>query len=50
MAVLCGLKDFQPNDILRAVFTAGMNQETNGIYQKFVDFGAKDAFFIRKKL
>lgn len=45
MAVLCGLKDFQPNGILRAVFTAGMNQDTNGIYQKFVDAGAKDAFW-----
>ena len=45
MAVLCGLKDFQPNGILRAVLTAGMNQDTNGIYQKFVDAGAKDAFW-----
>lgn len=45
MAVLCGLKDFQPNGIFRAVFTAGMNQNTNGIYQKFVDVGAKDAFW-----
>jgi len=45
MTVLCGLKDTQPNAIIRSVFTAGMNQETNGIYQKFVDFGAKDAFW-----
>lgn len=45
MAVLCGLKDFQTNGIIRSVFTAGMNQDTNGIYQKFVDFGAKDAFW-----
>lgn len=45
MAVLCGLKDTQPNTIIRAVFAGGMNQETNPIYQKFVDFGAKDAFW-----
>ncbi|MDO4549974.1 MAG: BREX-1 system phosphatase PglZ type A [Planctomycetia bacterium] len=45
MAVLCGLKDFQPNGIIRSVFTAWMNQDTNDIYQKFVDFGAKDAFW-----
>lgn len=45
MAVLCGLKDTQPNAIIRTVFNAGMNQETNSIYQKFVDFGANDAFW-----
>jgi uncharacterized protein (TIGR02687 family) len=45
MTVLCGLKDAQPNAIIRAVFTAGMNQDTNVIYQKFVDFGAKEAFW-----
>ncbi|MEG2146506.1 MAG: BREX-1 system phosphatase PglZ type A [Lachnospiraceae bacterium] len=45
MAVLCGLKDTQPNAIIRTVFTAGINQDTNGIYQKFVDFGVNDAFW-----
>lgn len=45
MAAICGLKDSQPNNILRAVFNAGLNMKTNNIYQEFVSFGAKNAFW-----
>ncbi|MDO4570713.1 MAG: BREX-1 system phosphatase PglZ type A, partial [Planctomycetia bacterium] len=46
MAVLCGLKDIRPNGIIRSIFAAEMNQDTNNsIYQNFVDFGANGAFW-----
>lgn len=45
MAAICGLQNSQPNNILRAVFRAGLNVETNKIYQEFVNYGAKDAFW-----
>lgn len=45
MAAICGLQNSQPNNIIRAVFRAGLNVETNNIYQEFVNYGAKDAFW-----
>lgn len=45
MAVLCGVKNTQPNLLIRTVLRAGINQENNGIYQSFVKFGAKDIFW-----
>lgn len=45
MAAICGLQNSQPNNILRAVFRAGLNVEANSIYQEFVNYGAKDAFW-----
>ena len=45
MAAICGLKDAQPSSILRSVFRAGLNQDTNPIYQEFVNYGAKEAFW-----
>lgn len=45
MAAICGLKDAQPSNILRSVFRAGLNQDTNPIYQEFVNYGAKEAFW-----
>lgn len=45
MAVLCGVKDMQPNLLIRTVLRAGIEQENNGIYQSFVKFGAKDIFW-----
>lgn len=45
MAAICGLKDAQPNNILRSVFRAGLNQSENPIYQEFENYGAKEAFW-----
>ena len=46
MAALCGLKDASPNAIFRAVLSSGIDQESNEIYQKFVDYGASEAFWM----
>ena len=45
MAAICGLKDAQPNNILRSVFRAGLNQSENPIYQELENYGAKEAFW-----
>lgn len=45
MAAICGLKDAQPSKILRKVLLAGLNQDVNTIYQDFVLYGVKDAFW-----
>lgn len=45
MAVLCGLKDAQPDAIIRTVLAAGTVTEIKDIYQKLADYGAKDAFW-----
>ncbi len=36
MAAICGLKDAQPNMILRSVFQAGLDLNNNTVYQDFV--------------
>ena len=45
MATLCGNDDIQPNNIVRAVIRAGLDIETNDIYQSFVTYGADTAFW-----
>lgn len=45
MSALCGLSDLQPDGILWSVLRAGLDQESNGIYQSFVTYGARDAFW-----
>ena len=45
MAAICGLKDAQPNKILRSVFHAGMDLNNNTIYQDFVKYHADGAFW-----
>ena len=37
MAAICGLKDAQPNMILRSVFQAGLDLNHNTVYQDFVN-------------
>ncbi|HCR84982.1 MAG TPA: BREX-1 system phosphatase PglZ type A, partial [Lachnospiraceae bacterium] len=45
MAVLCGVKNTQPNLLIRTVLRAGIDAEKNSIYQSFVNLGAKDVFW-----
>lgn len=45
MAAICGLKDAQPNMILRSVFRAGLDLNNNAVYQDFVKYHADVAFW-----
>lgn len=45
MAAICGLKNAQPNRILRSVFRAGLDLNNNAIYQDFVKYHADGAFW-----
>ncbi len=45
MAAICGLKDAQPNLILRSVFRAGLDLNNNAVYQDFVKYHADGAFW-----
>lgn len=45
MAAICGLKDAQPNRILRSVFRAGLDLKNNTVYQDFEKYGADTAFW-----
>ncbi len=45
MAAICGLKDAQPNKILRSVFRSGLDLNHNAIYQDFVKYHADSAFW-----
>ena len=45
MAAICGLKDAQPNQILRCVFRAGLDLNNNAVYQDFVKYHADGAFW-----
>ena len=45
MAAICGLKDAQPNLILRSVFRAGLVLNSNAVYQDFVKYYADGAFW-----
>ncbi len=45
MAAICGLKNEQPNMILRSVFHAGLDLENNTVYQDFVKYHADGAFW-----
>ena len=45
MAVLAGLKDANPNTTIKAVLKNGLRMESNGVYQKFVNYGIDEAFW-----
>ncbi|CAI3582181.1 MULTISPECIES: BREX-1 system phosphatase PglZ type A [Clostridium] len=45
MAAVCGLKYAQPNAIIRAVFNAGLDIDTNDIYQNMVNYNIDNAFW-----
>ena len=45
MAAICGLKDAQPNMILRSVFRAGLDLNNNAVYQDFLKYNANSAFW-----
>ena len=45
MAAICGLKDAQPNQILRRVFHAGLDLNHNAVYQDFVKYHADGPFW-----
>lgn len=45
MAAICGLKNAQPNDIMQSIFRAGLNKNSNTLYQEFVNYGAENAFW-----
>lgn len=45
MAAICGIKDAQPNKIMRCVFHAGLDKSNNPVYQDFVNYGAQEAFW-----
>lgn len=46
MAAICGCSDFQPNSIIRAVMNAGLDIDTNDVYQSLVNYGAQNAFWV----
>ena len=45
MAAICGLKNPQPNQIIRSVFSAGLDVQNNAIYREFINYGSEDAFW-----
>ena len=45
MGAIAGVKQPQPNAIIKTVLEAGLELETNDIYQALVDYDAKDAFW-----
>ena len=45
MSAIAGVKQPQPNAIIKAVLEAGLDLEANEVYQSLVDYGAKDAFW-----
>src|SRR5699024_8395158 len=46
MAALSGCGSLQPGAVLRAVLDAGLDTETNSVYQSFVSYGADQAFWV----
>ena len=44
MAAICGVRELNPNQIIRAVLMNGLDAESNAIYQSMVNFGAQAAF------
>lgn len=46
MAAICGIEDFQPAEIIRAVLSQSLDLESNGIYQDFVKYGADKPFWV----
>ena len=46
MAALAGCNDIQPNKIIKAVISAGLDMDTNSIYQSFLTYGADKPFWV----
>lgn len=46
MAALSGCNSLQPSAVLRAALDAGLELETNSVYQSFVNYGADQAFWV----
>lgn len=46
MAALSGCSRLQPSAVLRAVLNAGLELETNSVYQSFANYGADHAFWV----
>lgn len=46
MAAICGVKDTQPNSIIRAVLKGGLDIETNTVYQALQSYDAKNPFWV----
>lgn len=46
MAAITGCSDTQPNSIIREVIRAGLDIETNSVYQGLVNYGAHKAFWV----
>ena len=46
MAALSGCSRLQPSEVLRAVLNAGLELETNSVYQSFANYGADQAFWV----
>ena len=46
MAALAGCNDIQPNKIIKAVIHAGLDLDTNSIYQSFLTYGADKPFWV----
>lgn len=46
MAAICGMKDMQPNNIIHAVINAGLDMDTNTIYQNFLSYHADKPFWM----
>ncbi|MCD8241265.1 MAG: BREX-1 system phosphatase PglZ type A [Lachnospiraceae bacterium] len=45
MAAICGNKDTQPGHIIQSMLSAGLDLDTNKVYQDLVDYGAQNAFW-----
>jgi hypothetical protein len=46
MAAVCGLKDMQPNSIIRAVLKGGLDKDANTVYQSLVNYNAQNPFWV----
>ncbi len=45
MSAIVGIKQPQPNAIIKSVLEAGLDLETNDVYKAMIDYGTKDAFW-----
>lgn len=46
MSALCGNSDINPSHIIKAVVQAGLDLDTNVIYQSFLTYGAEKPFWV----
>lgn len=49
MGAIGSIKDVTPGTIIKTVIRAGLNRNSNDIYQEFVDYGADEAFWLMVK-